>query len=34
MTVIILYIITFAVFLGLDMLGLRYIVKPTFENHI
>ena len=34
MTVIILYIITFAVFLGLDMLGLRYIVKPTFERDI
>lgn len=31
MTIAILYAVTFAVFLGLDILGLSYIVKPVFE---
>jgi uncharacterized membrane protein len=34
LTVGILYILTFAIFLGLDFLGLSYIVKPTFEKDI
>lgn len=34
MTLAILYVVTFAVFLGLDYLGLSYIVKPTFERNI
>ncbi|WP_295311615.1 DUF2177 family protein [Roseobacter sp.] len=34
MTLAILYIVTFAVFLGLDFMGLRYIVKPVFERDI
>ena len=34
MTVAILYFLTFAVFLGLDYLGLSYILKPIFEQHI
>lgn len=34
MTLAILYAVTFAVFLGLDYLGLSYIVKPTFEKEI
>jgi len=34
MTVAILYVVTFAVFLGLDFFGLSYIVKPTFEKEI
>lgn len=34
MTIAILYVVTFAVFLGLDYFGLSYIVKPTFEKAI
>jgi len=34
MTLIILYVLTFAVFLGLDVLGLTYLVKPVFSRHI
>lgn len=34
MTAAILYVITFVVFLGIDYLGLSYIVKPTFEKDI
>ena len=34
MTIAVLYIVTFAVFLGLDYLGLSYLVKPTFEKDI
>ena len=34
MSVIVLYLATFAIFLGLDFLGLRYIVKPVFDQHI
>lgn len=34
MTYIILYIATFAIFLGLDYLGLSYLIKPTFEKDI
>lgn len=34
MTIAILYVVTFAVFLGLDYFGLSYIVKPTFEKDI
>lgn len=34
MTLAILYIVTFAVFLGLDFLGLSYMVKPVFMRHI
>lgn len=34
MTLVILYILTFALFIGLDFLGLSYIVKPVFQKHI
>ncbi|QFT94150.1 hypothetical protein FIU86_14965 [Roseovarius sp. THAF9] len=34
MTIAILYVVTFAVFLGLDYLGLSYLIKPTFEKDI
>lgn len=34
MTILILYVATFVVFLGLDFVGLSYIVKPTFERYI
>lgn len=34
MTLAILYAVTFAVFLGLDYLGLSYLIKPVFERHI
>ena len=34
MTIAILYIVTLAVFLGLDYLGLTYLVKPTFERDV
>jgi uncharacterized membrane protein len=34
MTLTILYVLTFAVFLGLDVLGLTYLVKPVFSRHI
>jgi uncharacterized membrane protein len=34
MTLIILYVLTFAVFLGLDVLGLTYLVKPVFSRNI
>lgn len=34
MTIAILYLVTFAVFLGLDFLGLSYIVKPVFDKHV
>ena len=30
----ILYISTFAVFLGLDYVGLSYLIKPVFEEEI
>ena len=29
-----LYLVTAAVFLGLDMIGIRYIVRPVFERHV
>lgn len=31
---IVLYMVTAAVFLGLDMVGIRYIVRPVFEPHV
>ena len=34
MTIAILYVVTCAVFLGLDYLGLSYLIKPTFEKDI
>ncbi|WP_187432377.1 hypothetical protein ROLI_008870 [Roseobacter fucihabitans] len=34
MTLAILYVVTFAVFLTIDYIGLSYIVKPTFEKDI
>lgn len=34
MTIAILYLVTFAVFLAVDYVGLSYIVKPTFEKDI
>jgi len=32
--VVLLYSITVVVFLALDMLGIRYIVRPVFEAHV
>lgn len=29
-----LYVVTAVVFLGLDALGLRYLIRPVFERHI
>ena len=34
MTLVILYLSTFVVFLGIDFFGLGYVVKPTFERDI
>lgn len=34
MSMAILYVVTVAVFLGLDFLGLSYILKPTFERYV
>jgi uncharacterized membrane protein len=34
MTLVVLYLATFIVFLGLDYLGLSFLIKPTFERHI
>lgn len=32
--VILLYVVTAVVFLGCDMLGIRYLVRPVFETHV
>lgn len=32
--VILLYAVTATAFLGLDMVGIRYIVRPVFEPHV
>ncbi|WP_460275409.1 DUF2177 family protein [Celeribacter sp. ULVN23_4] len=29
-----LYIVTTVVFLGLDVLGIRYLIRPVFERHV
>lgn len=34
MTLILLYLATFILFLGIDYLGLSFLVKPTFEKDI
>ena len=34
MTAVALYLITFVIFLGLDYIGLSYIVKPVFTRNI
>ena len=34
MTLVILYISTVVIFLGLDYLGLTYLIKPVFERDI
>ena len=34
MKIMALYLITFVVFLALDAIGLRYLVKPVFERHV
>ncbi|MBD3663180.1 DUF2177 family protein [Sulfitobacter aestuariivivens] len=34
MTLVILYIATFGIFLAIDFLGLSYIVKPVFDRHV
>ncbi len=34
MTLIVLYAVTFIVFLGIDYLGLTYLIKPTFQQYI
>lgn len=32
--IVLLYLITAVIFLGLDMLGIRYIVRPVFEPYV
>lgn len=32
--ILLLYVVTAAVFLGLDMLGIRYLIRPIFETHV
>ncbi len=34
MTLTILYVTTFVIFMGLDYLGLSYLIKPTFQKDI
>lgn len=34
MTIVILYICTAVVFLGLDVLGLRYLIFPVFDRNV
>ncbi|MGR3572787.1 DUF2177 family protein [Brevirhabdus sp.] len=34
MTLIILYLATAAIFLALDFIGLRFLIRPLFEAHI
>lgn len=34
MTLLILYVLTFAIFLGLDFLGLSFLIKPVFARDI
>ncbi len=34
MQIIWLYLITAAIFLGLDMIGIRFLIRPVFERHI
>ncbi|WP_323765578.1 DUF2177 family protein [Marinovum sp.] len=34
MQILILYVATAVVFLGLDVLGLRFLIRPVFERHI
>lgn len=34
MTIAILYIVTAVIFLGLDAIGLRFLMKPLFEQYI
>jgi uncharacterized membrane protein len=29
-----LYLVTTGVFLGLDMLGIRYLIRPVFDRHV
>jgi uncharacterized membrane protein len=32
--IVILYAITAVVFLGLDMIGIRYLIRPVFDRHV
>lgn len=34
MQTLILYIVTAALFLGLDMLGIRFLIRPLFDRHV
>lgn len=34
MQIIVLYIFTAVVFLGLDVIGLRFLIRPVFERHV
>lgn len=34
MTLVILYAVTFAIFMGLDYVGLSFLIKPTFEKDV
>ena len=34
MTLVILYVVTFVIFLGLDFIGLTYLIKPVFMRDI
>lgn len=32
--VVILYLVTAVVFLGLDMIGIRFLIRPVFDRHV
>lgn len=34
MTLVVLYVATFVIFLAIDFIGLSYLIKPTFERDI
>lgn len=32
--VVVTYLLTAAVFLGLDMIGIRFLIRPVFKRHV